>query len=173
MDSQVQNGFLFEDASGRKAVPPVSASPELWHCPDPFLSNREMPVLSAGTVPTCRCREAKGGAHGVPEGTPAGFACRVPAALPPEHAPRGSVYKPGRNSRSPFPSRKKAFLLEYHEKRGPSRPLFAHIFRYRLRRPSRALARVTSSVYSRFPPMGIPCAIRVALTPKGFSSRAM
>lgn len=110
---------------------------------------------------------------GVPEGTPAGFARRVPATLPPERAPRGSVYKPGRDSRGPFPSRKKAFLLEYHEKRGPSRPLFAHIFRYRLRRPSRALARVTSSVYSRFPPMGIPCAIRVALTPKGFSSRAM
>lgn len=124
-------------------------------------------------VPICRCREAKGGAHGVPAGTPAGFARRVPAALPPERAPRGSVYKPGRSPRSPFPSRKKAFLLEYHEKRGPFRPLFARIFRYRLRRPSRALARVTSSVYSRFPPMGIPCAIRVALTPKGFSSRAM
>lgn len=163
MNPQVQSGFLFENASGRKAVPPVSASPELWHCPDPFLSNREMPVLSAGTCPHADAGKRKAGRT-------ACLRARLRAS-PAEF--RGSVYKPGRNSRGPFPSRKKAFLLEYHEKRGPSRPLFAHIFRYRLRRPSRALARVTSSVYSRFPPMGIPCAIRVALTPKGFSSRAM
>ena len=61
MNPQVQSGFLFEDASGRKAVPPVSASPELWHCPDPFLSNREMPVLSAGTCPHADAGKRKAG----------------------------------------------------------------------------------------------------------------
>jgi hypothetical protein len=36
--------------------------------------------------------------------------------------------------------------------------------------PSKALIRVTVSVYSMSPPMGIPCAIRVTFIPKGFIS---
>jgi len=39
---------------------------------------------------------------------------------------------------------------------------------YNSRRPSKALAKVTSSAYSRSPPMGNPKAIRVTLV-KGFS----
>ena len=40
-------------------------------------------------------------------------------------------------------------------------------------RPSIALARVTSSVYSRSPPTGRPCAIRVTRMPMGLSRRAI
>ena len=40
-------------------------------------------------------------------------------------------------------------------------------------RPSIALASVTSSVYSRSPPTGRPCAMRVTKIPIGLSRRAM
>ena len=40
-------------------------------------------------------------------------------------------------------------------------------------RPSIALASVTSSVYSRSPPTGKPCAMRVTKIPIGLSRRAM
>ena len=39
--------------------------------------------------------------------------------------------------------------------------------------PSIALANVTSSVYSRSPPTGRPCAMRVTRIPIGLSRRAM
>src|SRR5438132_133455 len=41
------------------------------------------------------------------------------------------------------------------------------------RLPCRARARVTWSAYSRSPPMGTPCAMRVTRTPSGFTSRVM
>ena len=40
-------------------------------------------------------------------------------------------------------------------------------------RPSIALASVTSSVYSRSPPTGRPCAMRVTKIPIGLSKRAI
>ena len=52
------------------------------------------------------------------------------------------------------------------------------VFRYPRRkcqisfRPSIALATVTESTYSRFPPTGMPMAIRVMLAPRGFKSLA-
>ena len=36
--------------------------------------------------------------------------------------------------------------------------------------PSNAFVSVTSSVYSKSPPTGIPCAILVTFTPKGFNN---
>ena len=45
--------------------------------------------------------------------------------------------------------------------------IFSHISL----RPSRALLSVISSTYSRFPPMGMPCAMRVTFTPMGLSRR--
>ena len=49
----------------------------------------------------------------------------------------------------------------------------AQNFIYISRRPSSALARVTSSIYSKSPPMGIPWAIRVVRMPMGFKRRAI
>ncbi len=49
----------------------------------------------------------------------------------------------------------------------------AQNFIYISRRPSSALARVTSSIYSKSPPMGIPWAIRVVRMPIGFKRRAI
>src|SRR5699024_1211435 len=42
---------------------------------------------------------------------------------------------------------------------------------YRSLRPSSAFDNVTSSAYSRSPPTGKPCAIRVVLTPEGLTRR--
>ena len=59
------------------------------------------------------------------------------------------------------------------------RETFASLFLFRVsdthisRRPSIALARVTSSVYSRSPPTGRPCAMRVTRIPMGLSRRAI
>src|SRR4029077_7162945 len=54
-----------------------------------------------------------------------------------------------------------------HQPLRPSPPDGGHISR----RPSSARARVTSSAYSRSPPMGRPWAIRVTRTPSGTNCR--
>lgn len=47
----------------------------------------------------------------------------------------------------------------------------AFLFSYNSLLPSSARERVTSSTYSKSPPTGTPLAIRVTLTPMGFSRR--
>lgn len=98
MDPQVQNGFLFEDASGRKVVPPVSAGPRLWHCPDPFLSNREMPVCRLGRahmqMPGSERRGARRAcrhACGLRPQSSGGFAAGTCAPVSPARKPRAAA----------------------------------------------------------------------------------
>src|SRR5882672_3693426 len=63
-------------------------------------------------------------------------------------------------------------LVVHHHLRLHSRDLFLS-WESISRRPCNARASVTWSAYSRSPPMGKPCAMRVTRTPSGFTRRVM